>query len=40
VDELVEHWPQRCQACAQVFGEDERLEVAAPQRHQVAELPP
>jgi transposase len=40
VDEVVEHWPERCQACAHVFGEDERLEVAAPQRPQVAELPP
>jgi transposase len=40
VDELVEHWPARCQACAHVFGEDERLDVAAPQRHQVCELPP
>jgi hypothetical protein len=32
VDEVVEHWPERCQACAHVFGEDERLDVAAPQR--------
>src|SRR5918995_6136388 len=40
VDEVVEHWPKRCQACAHVFGEKERIEVAAPQRHQVTELPP
>jgi transposase len=40
VDEVVEHWPERCRACAHVFGADERIEVAAPQRHQVAELPP
>jgi transposase len=40
VDEVVEHWPERCRACARAFGEDERVDVAAPQRHQVAELPP
>jgi transposase len=39
VDEIVEHWPERCQACARVFGERERVEAAAPWRHQVAELP-
>src|SRR3990172_5329528 len=26
VDELLEHWPQRCQACAHRFGESERGE--------------
>ena len=40
VDEVVEHWPERCRACAHAFGEEERLDAAAPQRHQVAELPP
>jgi hypothetical protein len=40
VDEVFEHWPERCHACAQPFGADERLDAAAPQRHQVAELPP
>jgi transposase len=40
VDELVEHWPARCHGCAHLFGEDERVDAAAPQRHQVAELPP
>jgi transposase len=39
VDEVVEHWPERCQACAHVFGEPERVEAAEPWRHQVAELP-
>ncbi len=39
VGEVVDHWPERCQACAHVFGEDERVDAAAPQRHQVAELP-
>jgi transposase len=40
VDEVVEHWPARCRSCAHVFGEPERVEVAEPWRHQVAELPP
>ena len=39
VDELVEHWPQRC-ACGHVFCTAEREAVAEPARHQVAELPP
>ncbi|MGH2804705.1 MAG: IS66 family transposase [Thermoleophilaceae bacterium] len=40
VDEVVEHWPGRCQACARRFGEEERIDAAPPQRHQVSELPP
>ncbi len=40
VDQVVEHWPERCRACARRFGEDERTDAAAPQRHQVCELPP
>src|SRR6266496_3460205 len=40
VDRVVEHWPERCPACAHVFGEDERVDAAAVQRQQVAELPP
>ncbi len=40
VDELVEHWPQRCRACAYIFAAGERVEAAASQRHQVVELPP
>ena len=39
VDEVVEHWPERCRICARVFRESERAEAAAPWRHQVAELP-
>ena len=40
VDEVIEHWPERCQACAHVFGEGERLDAAAVQYHQISELPP
>jgi transposase len=40
VDQVVEHWPERCRACAHVFGEQERVAAAPVQRHQVAELPP
>jgi transposase len=40
VDELVEHWPERCQGCAHVFSADERVDVDAVQRHQIDELPP
>ena len=40
VDEVIEHWPQRCRTCAHVLGEEERVDAAAPQRHQVCELPP
>jgi transposase len=40
VDVVVEHWPERCQACAYRFGEAERIEAAAAHRHQVCELPP
>jgi transposase len=40
VDEIVEHWPERCRVCAHVFGQSERARVVAPSRHQVAELPP
>ena len=40
VDEVVEHWPERCRACAHVFAEGERIDAAPPQRHQLAELPP
>ena len=34
VDEVLEHWPERCQACARVFAECERLDAAPVQRHQ------
>jgi transposase len=40
VDEVIEHWPERCRSCAHVFGEGERVDAADPWRHQVAELPP
>jgi transposase len=40
VDEVIEHWPERCRACARRFGDDERVEAPPPQRHQVCELPP
>src|SRR6476660_2485362 len=39
VDEIVEHWPERCHACAHVFAEQELVDAAEPWRHQVAELP-
>ena len=39
VDEIVEHWPERCRSCAHVFAESERIQAAQPRRHQVAELP-
>ena len=40
VDEVVEHWPERCQVCAHMFAEPELVDAAEPSRHQVAELPP
>lgn len=40
VAEVVDHWPERCTSCARPFREEERIEAAAPQRHQVCELPP
>ncbi len=40
VDEVVEHWPERCRSCAHVFGAPDLVDAAEPWRHQVAELPP
>ena len=40
VDEIVEHWPDRCQSCRQEFVGTERIDVVTPWRRQVAELPP
>jgi transposase len=40
VDEIVEHWPDRCESCARAFAERERVDAAAPSRRQLAELPP
>jgi transposase len=39
VDEVVEHWPERCQACARTFAVPELVDAVEPWRHQVAELP-
>lgn len=38
VDEIVEHWPERCR-CGHAFQDDERVAVGAPARWQVEELP-
>jgi transposase len=38
VDEFVDHWPGGC-GCGHMFGEDERVAVGQPARHQVEELP-
>jgi transposase len=38
VDEVVEHWPERC-LCGRVFADGERVAVGEPARHQVEELP-
>lgn len=38
VDELVEHWPERC-GCGHVFAVGELLAACEPARHQVEELP-
>ena len=40
VDEIVEHWPDRCRSCAHKFGERECVDAVEPSRRQVAELPP
>ena len=40
VDEIVEHWPDRCRSCARAFGERARVDAAEPSRGQAAELPP
>jgi transposase len=39
VDEVIEYWPERCQACARVFATRELVDAADPWRHQLAELP-
>ena len=38
VDEIVEHWPERCR-CGHAFQDDERVAVGEPVRWQVEELP-
>ncbi len=40
IDEIVEHWPDRCGLCAHEFVEADRVDAAEPSRRQVAELPP
>jgi len=39
VDEVVEHWPERC-GCGRVLRGQERVAAGEPARHQVSELPP
>jgi transposase len=39
VDEIVEHWPERCRSCKQEFSACEFVDALEPWRHQVAELP-
>jgi transposase len=40
VDEIVEHWPERCRSCAHEFSASDRVDAAEPARRQLAELPP
>src|SRR3989442_14095941 len=40
VDEIVEHWPERCGSCAHEFAGADRVDAAEPARRQLAELPP
>jgi transposase len=40
VDEIVEHWPERCESCAYAFAETDRVDAAEAARRQVTELPP
>jgi transposase len=40
VDEIVEHWPQRCGSCAHEFAVRELVDAVEPSQRQVAELPP
>jgi transposase len=40
VDQVVEHWPTRCDHCRQPLPQDPSLVVGEPVRHQVTELPP
>jgi transposase len=40
VDEIVEHWPDRCGSCERTFGVSELVDAERPSRHQLAELPP
>jgi transposase len=33
VDEVCEHWPERCRSCAHIVGEPELVDAAEPWRH-------
>ena len=39
LDEVVDHWPERCSGCGQGFDPSEHVLAASPHRHQVTELP-
>jgi transposase len=40
LDEVVDHWPERCSGCGQSLDRGEHDLVGPPRRHQVTELPP
>lgn len=40
LDEIVDHWPERCAGCGEGFTPGEHEASGDPHRHQVAELPP
>jgi hypothetical protein len=40
LDEVVDHWPERCSGCGQGLDRCEHDLVGSPHRHQVTELPP
>ncbi len=40
LDEIVDHWPERCAGCGGDLDSSEHDLAGAPHRHQVAELPP
>jgi transposase len=39
LDEVVDHWPERCAGCGQDLDPREQVLVGSPHRHQVTELP-
>jgi transposase len=40
LDEVVDHWPERCSGCGKDFDPGEHHLATSPHRHQVTELPP
>lgn len=40
IDEIVDHFPERCSGCGYEFTEPEKVPRSGPGSHQVAELPP